>query len=181
MLEICISILAKVGVVSVCGSDRSARSARSAQKSVAYPGLRMHTTLPFITVAAVMATAAALQTVGGDDFGDGSFQPHDLVTIHNVSNLDEGLNAKVIAYDNDKELYVVRALGNSNSCPATKFMCCDLCSALVSVYVLQVKDAGANIWGLRAEKLRPLRVLEGVGEAWQDVPEGVVSRCSSCC
>jgi hypothetical protein len=38
-----------------------------------------------------------LQITGGPMFGDGTFQPSDMVTIHDVSNLPEGLGAKVIA------------------------------------------------------------------------------------
>ena len=52
--------------------------------------------------------AASLQTAGGPTFGDGAFQPNDNVTIHSVSNLAEGLCAKVIAYDAAACLYVVR-------------------------------------------------------------------------
>jgi hypothetical protein len=42
--------------------------------------------------AAIMAAEAApvLQTAAGPAFGDGSFQPEDFVTIHGVSNLEEG-------------------------------------------------------------------------------------------
>jgi hypothetical protein len=63
------------------------------------------------------------------------------VTIHGVSNLEEGLRAKVIAFDAAAQLYVV-------------------------------KDAEGKVWGLRAEKLRPLQVLElnGVGNEWTQVP-----------
>lgn len=94
-----------------------------------------------------MAAAEApprLQTAGGPSFGEGSFQPGDMVTIHNVTNLDDGLSAKVIAFDPDKNLYVV-------------------------------KDSMASIWGLRAEKLRPQKVLEmPEGVEWHDVPDGTV-------
>jgi hypothetical protein len=63
------------------------------------------------------------------------------VTIHGVSNLEEGLRAKVIAFDPAAALYVV-------------------------------KDAAGKVWGLRAEKLRPMKVLElsEVGDEWTHVP-----------
>jgi hypothetical protein len=53
-------------------------------------------------------SAPRLQTAGGPEFGDGTFQPNDMVTIHDVSNLEEGLSAGIIAYDPDKGLYVVK-------------------------------------------------------------------------
>ena len=87
-----------------------------------------------------MATPA-LQTAAGADFGDGAYQPDDMVTIHGVSNLDDGLTARIIGYDPAAALYVV-------------------------------KDAGAKVWGLKAEKLRPLETLALTNE-WQAVPEGV--------
>ena len=52
--------------------------------------------------------APNLQTTAGPTFGDGTYQPNDMVTIHEVSNLEEGLRARVIAYDPDKSLYVVK-------------------------------------------------------------------------
>ena len=68
----------------------------------------MHTDiLPFLAAALMATTAPNLQTAAGENFGDGAFQPQDMVTIHNVSNLDDGLNAKVIAFDPDAQLYVV--------------------------------------------------------------------------
>ena len=87
-----------------------------------------------------MATPA-LQTVAGPEFGDGKFQPDDMVTVHGVSNLDDGLTAKIIGYDPAAALYVV-------------------------------KDAGANVWGIKPDKLRPLETLTLTDE-WQAVPEGV--------
>ena len=58
----------------------------------------------------VLATAppASLQTTGGTEFGDGAFQPGDMVTVHNVTNLPAGLRAKVVAFDVNKALYVVK-------------------------------------------------------------------------
>jgi hypothetical protein len=53
-------------------------------------------------------SAPRQQTAGGPEFGDGTFQPNDMVTIHDVSNLEEGLSAGIIAYDPDKGLYVVK-------------------------------------------------------------------------
>ena len=102
--------------------------------------------LLFILLQTMAAAEAPprLQTAGGPSFGEGSFQPGDMVTIHNVTNLDDGLSAKVIAFDPDKNLYVV-------------------------------KDSMASIWGLRAEKLRPQKVLEmPEGVEWHDVPDGTV-------
>ena len=58
--------------------------------------------------AAGASGAGTLQTEAGPDFGDGSYQPEDHVTIHGVNNLEEGLRAKVIAYDPAKSLYVVK-------------------------------------------------------------------------
>jgi hypothetical protein len=40
--------------------------------------------------------APALQTAAGPEFGDGLYQPDDMVTIHAVSNLKEGLAAKIV-------------------------------------------------------------------------------------
>ena len=103
--------------------------------------------LKLLTAAMAAAQQPKLQTEGGPSFGDGTFQPNDMVTIHNVSNLEDGLRAKIIAYDpaEDKQLYVV-------------------------------KDSAGSIWGLRTEKLKPMKVLEleELGDEWQEVPEGVV-------
>ena len=42
-----------------------------------------------------------------------------------------------------------------------------------------VKDAAGKVLGLRAEKLRPMKVLElsEVGDGWTDVPELLFWRC----
>jgi hypothetical protein len=55
-----------------------------------------------------MAAAPSLQTEAGVGFGDGAFQPDDMCTIHGVNNLEDGLRAKVIAYDVAAMLYVVK-------------------------------------------------------------------------
>ncbi len=77
----------------------------------------------------------ALQITGGGDFGDGKYKHGADVTVHGVSNVAEGLRARVIAWDPSASLYVVR-------------------------------DAGGQVWGLRAEKLRPLAVME-LSEDWK--------------
>ena len=113
--------------------------------SARFPSFRGRRVL-FILLQTMAAAEAPprLQTAGGPSFGEGSFQPGDMVTIHNVTNLDDGLSAKVIAFDPDKNLYVV-------------------------------KDSMASIWGLRAEKLRPQKVLEmPEGVEWHEVPDGTV-------
>ena len=56
----------------------------------------------------LLAQTPTLQTEAGDDFGDGAFEWGDMVTVHGVRNLGEGLSAKVIAYDVDESLYVIR-------------------------------------------------------------------------
>ena len=53
----------------------------------------------------LLAQTPTLQTEAGDDFGDGAFEWGDMVTVHGVRNLGEGLSAKVIAYDVDESLY----------------------------------------------------------------------------
>ncbi len=44
-----------------------------------------------------MQSPPALQTKAGPGFGTGEFQPDNNVTVHSVSNLAEGLRAKVRA------------------------------------------------------------------------------------
>ena len=89
--------------------------------------------------------AQELQLTGGADFGDGTYQPNDMVTIHNVSNLDDGAIAKVIGFDPAKELYVVK-------------------DAKAAIWGLATSKLKA---------LQTLD-LEHVGNEWQEVPEGVV-------
>ena len=92
-----------------------------------------------------MATTPDLQTTGGADFGDGTFQPNDMVTIHDVSNLEDGLRAKIIAYDPDKSLYVVK-------------------DSKGQIWGLRSEK-------LRAQRTL---ALDDVGGEWKLVPEGVV-------
>ena len=93
----------------------------------------------------LLAMAAPnLQTTPGISFGDGAYQPNDMVTIHNVSNLEEGLSARIIAYDPDKSLYVVK-------------------DSKASVWGLRTE---------KLRPLQVLQV--GEGPEWVEVPDGVV-------
>ena len=95
-------------------------------------------------MATIQDVAAALQTSGGVDFGDGAFAPDEMVTIHNVSNLEDGLTARIIAFDTDKGLYVVKdAAGSIWGLRSDK---------LRPLHVLD---------------------LDAAGETWQEVPTGV--------
>ena len=92
-----------------------------------------------------MQSTEVLQTAGGPSFGDGLFQPQDHVTIHGVSNLPDGLRAKVFAYDPDAKLYVVKDANASIWGVRSEKLC--------PIQTLAIED---------------------VGNEWQDVPEGVV-------
>jgi hypothetical protein len=86
-----------------------------------------------------------LQTAGGPSFGDGRFQPQDHVTIHGISNLPDGLRAKVFAYDPDAKLYVVK-------------------DAKASIWGVRSE---------KLCPIQTL-AIEEVGNEWQDLPEGIV-------
>jgi hypothetical protein len=92
-----------------------------------------------------MSPTEVLQTAGGPSFGDGLFQPQDHVTIHGVSNLPDGLRAKVFAYDPDAKLYVVKDANASIWGVRSEKLC--------PIQTLAIEE---------------------VGSEWQDVPEGVV-------
>ena len=88
-------------------------------------------------------SAPRLQTTAGPDFGDGAFQPQNMVTIHGVNNLQDGLRARVIAFDPAAALYVVKD-------PDGKIWGVDKSK----LRPMQVLD------------------LTTVGDEWADVPEG---------
>ena len=93
----------------------------------------------------IMSTQYALQNeeTPTSVFGDGKFQCNQMITVHGVNNVDDGVRAKIIAYDPhpDKLLYVVR-------------------------------DGSGNVWGLRPEKLRIMTTMDVDSCEWQEVPEG---------
>ena len=79
-----------------------------ANASCGFPRQCMRNVLLRVLGFTAAMAAPNLQTTAGPTFGDGTYQPNDMVTIHEVSNLEEGLRARVIAYDPDKSLYVVK-------------------------------------------------------------------------
>lgn len=91
------------------------------------------------------AVAPKLQFTAGPDFGDGNFQPDDMVTIHNVSNIADGERAKIFAFDPEKSLYVVK---DSNG----------------GIWGLRAEKL----------KPQQVLDLDLAGETWQEVPDGVV-------
>jgi hypothetical protein len=118
---------------------------------------RLLAALAFVFVA--MASAPNLQTAGGPDFGDGQFQPDDMVTVHSVSNLEEGLTAKIIAFDPDATLYVVKdAAGNIWGLKAQK---------LRLLQTLKL-DEGGNEW----QRVTPGVVIPGGVEVKMDLSTG---------